>query len=62
MKTFIEARNQALAQLCEDLRRQFERELFGDGRPRPAFVPCPANIGNDPCDDWSSTDEWDEDY
>ncbi len=33
--------------------------IMKDGRYKtaPPVPPCPASIGNDPCDDWSQDDE-----
>lgn len=42
--------------LVEELIRQEEDALIRDMRPRVKFVPCPENIGNDPCDDWDYND------
>lgn len=59
-----DARNELIRELIEDMQRVEEDYLLNDGRgvrSRPAFVPCPDNIGNDPCDEWG--DGWeDEDW
>ena len=63
---FRRAAAEQMQRLIEDLARAEDAALVRDGRryftnlvPKP-HQPCPANIGNDPCDDWSEPD-W-EDY
>lgn len=52
--------------IIRDIARRIEQDLANDGA-RPFFgserIPssaCPANIGNDPCDEWPSEWSWDE--
>lgn len=53
------ARQDEMARLFRQIQFDIEVDLFGDGsRQRPPFVPCPENIGNDPCDPWP--DDYDD--
>lgn len=59
--TFIDAQRAQMQQLIIEIMHREERALVNDMQPRPVFVACPPNIGNDPCDDCSEDDydEWD---
>ena len=59
MLSYVLAREAELRALCATIQRREEEALIYDMRPRPPFIPCPVEIGNDPCDDWSYDEEYD---
>ena len=63
--SFIRASQDLTDRLIRHIIAREEAMLSHDGRGVPIpvpFVPCPANIGNDPCDPpagWDNDPEWD---
>ena len=61
--TFERAIARDIDLLMDSILLEEEHAIFHDGlaKQRTPFVPCPIEVGNDPCDDWSEDDdeEWD---